>query len=355
MNIIIAVLLLGFLVAFHELGHFVVAKISGMYVETFSIGMGPKIASFKKGETEYTLSAIPAGGYVGVRGISGSDLEGEVEDDDPRLFQNRPIVHRMLFTLAGSFMNLLLAFLVFVAMYMTLGVNVMDEKSPTIIAEVNEASAAEKAGLVEGDKIISVNGQLIADWSEMDDFMKAYNGGDIEIGYERADNTYTTVLSPQYDESLNRYALGVTKKVEYTHMDLSLEQSLKQSAFVTASMGTMIFDALMDLVTGRTAVSDEEGGLAGPVGIVNAIGNSVEQGAWDVASLLAILSVNFALLNMLPVPGLDGSRFLFISIEAIRGIPISPDKEMIVNFIGMMALMALMIYVTYNDILRVIS
>ena len=353
MNIIIAVLLLGFLVAVHEFGHFVVAKISGMYVETFSIGMGPKIASFQKGETEYTLSAIPAGGFVSVRGISGS---GEDEDpDDPRLFQNRPIIHRLLFVLAGPAMNMLLALLVLLVMYMNIGANDINPESPDIIAEVNEASPAFEAGLRAGDKITSVNGKAVKAWTDMDAFMETADGSTIEIGYLRDGEAQQTALTPSYSDSLNHYALGVTKKVKYVHVDLSFKQALTQSTLVTAGMSTIIFDAVLDLVTGRTAVNDEEGGLSGPVGIVNAIGDSVEQGAWVVVSLLAVLSVNFGILNMLPVPGLDGSRFLFITIEAIRGIPISQDKEMIVNFIGMLALMALMIYVTYNDILRVIN
>ena len=124
---------------------------------------------------------------------------------------------------------------------------------------------------------------------------------------------------------------------------------------MTIGMSTMVFDAVVDLVTGKTAVNDEEGGLAGPIGIVNAIGDSVSQGAWNVVSMLAILSVNFGLLNLLPIPALDGSRLLFLTIEAVRGIPVRADKELLVNMVGMLALMALMLYVTYNDILHLIN
>ena len=124
---------------------------------------------------------------------------------------------------------------------------------------------------------------------------------------------------------------------------------------MTVGMSTMVFDAVVDLVTGKTAVNDEEGGLAGPVGIVNAIGDSVSQGVWNVVSMLAVLSVNFGLLNLLPIPALDGSRLLFLTIEAVRGIPVRADKEPLVNMVGMLALMALMLYVTYNDILHLIN
>lgn len=354
MNIILAVIILGFLVAIHEFGHFIVAKISGMYVTTFSIGMGPKIASFQKGETEYVISAIPAGGFVSVKGITG-DPEIDDDPDDPRLFQNRPILHRMLFTVAGPFMNFLTALAALLVFYLALGVNVVDNDSPPVIAEVSADSAAEAAGLEVGDELLSINGQPMTTWADVDSFMEAYQSGAMDIVYERDGAQQETMLTPVYNDSLNRYALGVTKELQSTHMDLSVGQALQQSTYTTLSMSTVIFDAVLDLVTGRTAVTDEEGGLSGPVGIVNAIGDSVDQGIWSVVSLIAVLSVNFGLLNMLPVPALDGSRFLFLLIEAVRGIPISQEKETLVTLVGVMALFALMIYVTYNDIMNIVN
>lgn len=354
MNIILAIIILGFLVAIHEFGHFVVAKISGMYVTTFSIGMGPKIASFQKGETEYVISAIPAGGFVSVKGITG-DPEIDDDPDDPRLFQNRPILHRMLFTVAGPLMNFLTALVALLIFYLALGVNVVDNDSPPIIAEVSADSAAEAAGLAVGDEILSINGQTMQTWEDVDSFMASYKSGEMDILYSRDGATAETTLTPAYNGQLNRYALGVTKQLETTHETLSVGQAFQQSTYMTIGMSTIIFDAVIDLVTGRTAVNDEEGGLSGPVGIVNAIGDSVDQGIWSVVSLIAVLSVNFGLLNMLPVPALDGSRFLFLVIEAVRGIPVSQDKETLVNLLGMMALFALMIYVTYNDILNIVN
>lgn len=354
MNIIIAVLLLGFLVAVHEFGHFIVAKISGMYVTTFSIGMGPKIASFQKGETEYVLSAIPAGGFVSVRGISG-EAEDELDHDDPRLFQNRPIIHRMLFTAAGPLMNFLLAIVALMACYLALGVNVVDNDSPPIVAEITEKSPAEAAGLKAGDYITKINDQSVNTWVDVDNFMKDYKSGDLQVVVKRDGVTHETTLTPEYNEDLERPALGVTKKLETTHKEVGVVEAFKQSTFMTVGMSTMVFDAVVDLVTGKTAVNDEEGGLAGPVGIVNAIGDSVSQGVWNVVSMLAVLSVNFGLLNLLPIPALDGSRLLFLTIEAVRGIPVRADKELLVNMVGMLALMALMLYVTYNDILHLIN
>lgn len=354
MTLLIALVILGFLVAIHEFGHFVVAKISGMYVTTFSIGMGPKIASFQKGETEYVISAIPAGGFVSVKGISG-DPEIDDDPDDPRLFQNRPIIHRMLFTFAGPFMNFVTAIVALLAFYLALGVNVVDNDSPPVIAEVRADSAAAAAGLEVGDEILAIDGAPVQYWSDVDEVMAHFHGGQLAILYERDGNEAETVLTPTYSDDLSRYALGVTKQLETTHQEMGFGDAMKQSLFMTAGMSTIIFDAVLDLVTGETAVTDEEGGLSGPVGIVNAIDESVNQGIWSVVSLIAVLSVNFGLLNMLPVPALDGSRFLFLVIEAVRGIPVSPEKETLVNALGMLALMALMIYVTYNDILNLVN
>lgn len=354
MNIVIAIVLLGVLVAIHEFGHFIVAKISGMYVEKFSIGVGPKIASFKGKETEYVFSVIPAGGFVSVRGIS---VEGEeyLDYSDPRLFQNRPILHRVLFTIAGPFMNFLFAFVVLMCFYLSLGVETPKMDSPAIIEAVSENSPASKAGLKQDDKILSIDNKKIQSWVDVDNAMKAYQSGNMQMTILRQGKEIETSLKPLYNKDAERYTMGVTKRLETVHENLDVKEAMQQSTYITLRMSTMILNAVGDLVTRKTAINDEEGGLSGPVGIVKVIDQSLNQGVWQVVSLLAVFSINFGLLNMLPIPALDGSRFLFLLIEGIRGIPVSPDKESIVNFIGFIGLMILMIYVTYNDILRVIQ
>jgi regulator of sigma E protease len=354
MNIVIAIVLLGILVAVHEFGHFIVAKISGMYVEKFSIGVGPKIASFQKGETEYVFSVIPAGGFVSVRGITGEDDE-HADRDDPRLFQNRPILHRMLFVVAGPFMNFAFAVALLMTAYMALGMEVPDPASPPVIDSVNEGAPADTAGLQAGDTIVSINGQTMDKWTDVDEFMSAYSGGTLQMDYVRDGKEIETTLDPSYSQELDRYALGVTKQVVTHHQDVDLQGAYHQSMAVSLRMSTMILDAVGDLVTRKTAVNDEEGGLSGPVGIVHVIGQTVNQGIWNVITLMAIFSINFALLNMLPVPALDGSRLLFLIIEEIRGMAVDPNKEMLVNLAGLLALMVLMLYVTYNDILRLVN
>lgn len=354
MNIVISILLLGILVAVHEFGHFFVAKISGMYVEKFSIGVGPKIASFQKGETEYVFSVIPAGGFVSVRGVTGEDDES-ADMDDPRLFQNRPIIHRILFTIAGPMMNFLFAIALLMTSYMILGMEVPDYHAPAVIESVAEGESADKAGLEPGDKILSMNHQAIVGWDDVDAFMKSHKSGDIVLDFQRNGKANQTILTPVYSETLDRYAIGVQKKIETIHKDVSIKEAWNQSIFVTARMSTLILSAVGDLITRKTAVNDEKGGLSGPVGIVNAIDDSIERGIWNVITLLSVFSINFGLLNMLPIPALDGSRFLFLVIEGIRGLAVTPEKESIVNFVGFVALMVLMIYVTYNDILRLIN
>ncbi len=354
MNIVIAILLLGILVAVHEFGHFIVAKISGMYVEKFSIGVGPKIASFQKGETEYVFSVIPAGGFVSVRGVTGEDDE-HANLEDPRLFQNRPIIHRILFTIAGPLMNFIFAIALLMASYMALGIEVPNYHSPAIIDQVTKGEAADKAGLKKGDQILTMDEKTISEWNNVDDIMKEYDSGSIEITFLRNHEVLNTTLSPSYNETLNRHAIGVQKRIEKNHKEVTLGEAWNQSVVITARMSTLILNAVGDLITRKTAVNDAEGGLSGPVGIVNAIDNSLEQGIWNVITLMSLFSINFGLLNMLPIPALDGSRFLFLVIEGIRGLPVSTEKESLVNFVGFVALMLLMIYVTYNDILRLVN
>lgn len=354
MNIVIAIILLGILVAVHEFGHFIVAKISGMYVEKFSIGVGPKIASFQGKETEYVFSVIPAGGFVSVRGITGE--ENEVLDyEDPRLFQNRPMLHRMLFTVAGPFMNFIFAVGLLMMAYMALGVEVPDPNSPAVIDQVSENAAAEVAGLEAGDTITAINGQTMDDWAAVDRFMAAYSEGILSVDYLREGQAHVATLKPAYSNELERYALGVTKQVATYHKEVTAGEAFDQAMDVSMRMSTLILDAVGNLVTRKTAVNDEEGGLSGPVGIVHVIGQTVDQGVWNIITLMAIFSINFALLNMLPIPALDGSRLLFLTIEAIRGMAVDQNKEMLVNLVGLMALMVLMIYVTYNDILRLVN
>lgn len=349
----VAVLVLGFLVFIHEFGHFIAAKLAGMRVEEFSIGMGPTVASVTRGETEYIIGAIPAGGYVMVAGASTEMDDGD--PDDPARYTNRPIAQRALFAAAGPFMNILLTILILTAGAMIMGVATPDENSPAIVAQVAEDSPAIKAGLLVEDEIIAINGQEVTGVNAADASFKTLDASPMTLTVRRSGELQTLSIMPEYNEESARYLIGITLGMSYESVKQPLPEALKGSVKMTGTMSTMILDAVGNLISGEASVSDEEEGLTGPVGIIKIIDQSAQEGFWAVMLLMAVLSVNLGLLNLLPIPALDGSRLLFLLIEALRGRPVSPEKEGLVNLTGFIFLMFLMIYVTYNDIARLIS
>lgn len=355
MSFIIAVLLLGFLVFVHEFGHFIIAKISGMNVETFSIGMGPAISTFKKGGTEYIIAAIPAGGYVSVTGATGElDEEDALAPDDPRRYPNRPLLHRAFFAAAGPLMNLLVAVLIFILVFMSVGVEVPKMETDTIISTVTDKSPAQAAGLQAGDRVLAVDGQAVNSWAALQKAIGDQKGAALNLQIDRKGQVQAVTLMPKWDKGEERYLIGIAHKTEYEQRQLSLPEAATASVKMTKQMSMLIFDAVGNLVTGKASVSDKEEGLAGPVGIVKAIDESTQHGLVNVLMLTAALSVNLGLLNLLPIPALDGSRLLFLLLEAVRGRPVSAEKEGLVNLVGFAFLMGLMIYVTFNDISRLV-
>lgn len=353
----VAVLVLGFLVLVHELGHFIAAKLSGMKVEQFSIGMGPRIASIQKGETEYIIGAVPAGGFVRVAGAGGEfeDDGDELAADDPRRYPNRPILHRTLFAAAGPAMNILTTIVLLMVVSMAVGVSQPRLESAPVIADISEDSAAQHAGLQVGDEIKAINGEAVNSWAQADTFLAANTGETLNMTIMRDGETQEIAVTPLHHPASNRYMLGVTKQLDYETRKLGVQEAFGQSMAMTREMSTMILDAVGNLVTGQASVSDDEEGLTGPVGIVKIIDESAKQGFWNVLILTSILSVNLGLINLLPIPALDGSRLVFLLLEAIRGKPIDAEKEGLVNFVGFLFLMFLMIYVTFNDIVRLVS
>lgn len=350
----VAILVLGFLVFIHEFGHFIAAKLGGMRVEEFSIGMGPKIASVKRGDTEYIIGAIPAGGYVSVAGATTGMEEGE-DPDDPARYQNRSLIERALFTIAGPFMNIFLTILILTGGAMAMGVAQPDESAPAIIAGVAEGSPAEEVGLLPQDEILAIDGQEVTGLEATNEGFQALDGDQLSLQIRRQGLVQDLVLMPEYHSEEGRYLIGITINMAYTTETQSFPRAFEGAVKMTGTMSTMILDAVGNLLTGEASVSDADEGLTGPVGIVKIIDQSAQEGFWAVLLLMAALSVNLGLLNLLPIPALDGSRLLFLVLEAVRGRPVSSEKEGMVNLTGFIFLMFLMIYVTYNDIVRLIS
>ena len=353
-TIIVFVLVFGVVVIAHELGHFLIAKLNGIKVLQFSIGMGPDIIKFTKGETKYVLKLLPIGGacmFEGEDGIysakqNGDDQNGQKPEG---AFNDANVWSRIATVFAGPFFNLILAFLLSLIV-----VGFSGETIPTINT-LTEGYPAEVAGLREGDIITKIDGDRIYLQGEVT-FASALSGGEpMEIEYKRDGKRYTTVITPKFSVQDNRYYLGFTIGETIQCKGLNL---IKYSACEVRYWLKATVKSLVMLVQGKLSAND----LSGPVGIATMIDETIEVTkpyglptvVLNMINFAVLLSVNLGVMNLLPLPALDGGRLLFMLIEVVRGKPVSPDKEGMVNFIGFVALMILMVFVLYNDIARIL-
>ncbi len=355
---IITILIFALLVSVHEFGHFITAKLSGMYVEEFSIGMGPLLLSKQVGETRYTLRALPLGGFVRVLGedIAEEERSGaaQVQVPDERRYQNRPVWQRMIFAAAGSVMNMLTAIVIFAVMFMILGVAVPIENPDTTISALVEDGPAYHAGIEPGDKFVAIDGQQVQTWEEMTNCINGASAGDVlTVTVERDGQQFDVQMQPTMSDDGSRVLLGIYG-LTAERQTVGPIHAIALGASTTWETTVMMVDVVGDLFTGKIDVMDEEEGLTGPVGIVQIINESAKAGWVYVFNLAALLSINLGVINMLPIPALDGCKIIFLLYEALRGKPVAAEKEGMVNFIGFMLLMGLIVVVTYKDIMKLI-
>lgn len=343
--------LLGVLVFVHELGHFLVAKRLGIKVLKFSLGFGPTLVGRKWGDTEYVISAIPLGGYVK---LYGEDPEEELPEQDRELsFSDRPVSHRMATVFAGPIMNLLLALLVF-SLLSLFGTPVLQ----AVIGEVRSDMPAAEAGLRPGDVVQAVDGQPVDSWETMADLIAGSGGREITLAVERDGETLTITVQPVRKKSHNLLGEAVEKpmigvapsgdvEVEHNPVYLAPWIGLQQ----TAKWTWMTFEVVGKMIAGRVSPRT----LGGPIAIAQMAGETAEAGLLSFLFLVAVLSVNLGVLNLLPIPILDGGHILFFLIEAVRGRPVSIRNREIAQQIGLIVLLFLMVYVFYNDISRMVA
>ena len=344
MYVLIGILLLGILIAVHEFGHFIAARICGIEVMEFAIGMGPKLVGWTgKSGTKFSLRCIPLGGFCAFYGED--DIDGKTKDD-PRAY-NKQNVWKRLFTVAmGPMMNFVLALLVALGFYWTSG---MLEVLPVVEAvEVNRPAAV--AGILPGDRIVAVDGvdYTSADVPAIQAALNT-NGEPVSVTIRREGDAadITIPLVPEWNEEYGRHMIGITFATQRTSLPFPLAIQSAWSYCVHA--GTAVFDALGGLFT-NPEIRDQ---VSGPVGAVAQVSQAVKQDGFDAfISLLVLISVNLGIMNLLPIPGLDGSRIVFHLVEAVRGKPIKPEREAMVHFIGMIFLFGLMIYFTFKDVIR---
>lgn len=348
-TIIIFLLIFFVIVMGHEFGHFLLAKVNGIRVNEFAIGMGPKIAHFQKGETDYVLRLLPLGGACMFEGEDGVESENGIVAEGN--FQNASVWARISTVAAGPLFNFLLAFLFAVIVAGYAGADL------PVLEGVMEGSAAEAAGMQGGDQITRFNGKIkLAREIQLE--MALNRGGDpVEVEYVRDGRKYSTVLTPIYDEEQGRYLVGFVnysqiaepkgfRILEYGWYQLRF--SIKNSVMSVAA-----------LVQGKLTKDD----VAGPVGmaqIVNEVKEETSPGGpmlvfINMVYLAMLLSVSLGVMNLLPLPALDGGRLVFLLVEVIRGKPIPPEKEGIIHLAGFVALMILMVFVMFNDIQRILN
>ncbi len=331
----------------HEFGHFLLAKMNGIRVLEFSIGMGPDIFSFKKGDTKYALKLFPIGGACMFDGEDG--LQAKDGEETEGSFLKANVWSRISTVVAGPFFNFILAYVV-AFIIVNMGIVIREPMA----SDVTEGGAAVEAGMQAGDRIVALDGEKIYLYEEIQLFTYAYNGGEVEVKYERDGETYTTSLTPKYDEETGRYLLGI---INSDFVTLEGADSFKYAWYELRYCVKNTFKGLSMLVTGQLGRQD----VAGPVGMAATVGEIYEETkeyGWqsvlvNMLNLIMLLSVNLGIFNLLPIPALDGGRLVFLLVEVVRGKPVPPEKEGMVHFIGLMFFMVLMVLVFFNDLANI--
>lgn len=339
-SIVIALIIIAILIFVHELGHFIAARRVGIPVHEFSLGFGYRLLGTKRGETEYSLRLIPLGGYVRMAGEEPGDME------NPLGFNTRTPLDKIRVTFAGPFMNFVLAALIYIYTFTVIGVPLNDP----VIGEVMKGKPAAEAGLKTGDKVLAVNNQQVASWNEFVAKIQTNpEGKALQLTISRNQETRVVELTPVMNKETGKPIVGVYPKQIFerqgiiTAVKLGFVQTYQMTAGMLAGLG-MLF-------TGGVSTSD----IAGPVGITSMVGEAARSGMVYLLSFTAFLSINLGILNLLPIPALDGSRIMFALVEAIRRKPLDPEKEGYIHWFGFLFLMLIMLLATYNDIIRAIK
>ena len=345
------IIVLGVLIFFHELGHFLVARMLGVGVERFSLGFGPKLVGKKIGITEYQISAIPLGGYVK---MVGESPDSELDPSDiPISFTHKHVLKRILIVAAGPLFNILLAMIIFFGIFQISGLLILKPG----IGDVNEGSPAYIAGLKKDDLVVSIDGVDISSWEDMANAIMASKGKTLAISVLRGDTILTKNVTPEvkkfkniFNEDVDRYVIGITASGEIFKKDLNFFQAFSESINQTYQITTLTIKGVVKLFQGTVSPKT----LGGPIMIAQMAGQQAKEGVVNLIFFIALISINLAILNFLPIPVLDGGHLLFFFIEAIKGSPVSVKVREISQQAGIFVLILLMIYVFYNDIARVL-
>lgn len=333
-KVIVALLVFMVVVVVHEFGHFIFAKRAKIKVNEFSVGMGPKLFGKQRGETLYSIRALPLGGFCAMEGEDEEDGEEELDFSKRGHFNGATIGGRILTIFAGPLFNFILAFVILFALFGIRG------HQTTTIESIKENSIAQKYGIQVRDKIVNIGENKIDSWKDIQTSLSKLEKQETIIKVIR--NGQEKEIEVKFENSKEK-VLGITSKLE-RNLLVSVKESLNTFFYFIGSM----FDILRQLFTGKVGV----GQLSGPIGVVGAISSAASNGLYSLLYITAFLSVNLGFINLLPIPALDGGRLIFLFIELIIGRPVSRSKEGLIHTIGFIFLMGLILFVSFKDVIR---
>ncbi len=327
LKIISFIFVFGIIVLSHEFGHFITARLNGIRIHEFSLGMGPSVLKKQGPETLYSVRLFPIGGYVRMEGEDG-------ESDDPRSFVQKKPWQRLIVLAAGAMMNFLLAYVLIVIIMFSVGY------PSNIVDQVLEGSPAEVAGIQSGDKIIRIGDTPIDSWESVIEGIDSSDGSKLTIEIMRDGSQMVLGVTPTIDPTDNTYRIGISS--------LPVRQMGQSFTLAAKQFGTFFTDIFKFFT--QLGSNKVEGEIVGPVGIVNVIGQAAQAGLLNLLFIAAYISINLGIVNLLPFPALDGGRIIFVLIEMVLGRPINREKEGYVHYVGFVILLGLMAFLVFRDI-----
>ena len=345
---IFAIICFGLVVFCHELGHFLAAISCGMPVEEFSMGMGPQLFSKVHKGIRYSLRLLPIGAFVGIRGESDMEIVGDKPDTDEETMateqlpslQDFAVWKRMLMVVAGPFFNFILALLIFTSFAIYNGVPV----SEPLLGEVFLESRAEEAGFRKDDLILSINGQSITSWNEAVEIINAAPEQNVDVVVKRNNEEVNLSVIPELSLEDSKGRIGISVAVNHFNFLASMQQGLTLTKDVVVMFYSSIAESFVD---------KEMPQFMGPVGLIQVTGDIARNGILDLIWFMAFISINLGIVNLLPIPPLDGARLVMLVVEGIRGKPLPLKYEAIVSAVGFICLFSFIAFITFGDIMRI--